>query len=295
MSIERINKLPELPPRPVDAHKGTFGRALVVAGCRGMSGAAALAGLGALRGGAGLVFVAVPQGIASIVANLEPSYLTLPLSEDEDGRLNFACRQKLAEAISKSSAVSLGPGWGQSDELVDLARWMFTTVEVPMVIDADGLNALAKIPEMLQQPAQLPARPADRILSPHPGEFARLSGHAVGELPREREEAALYFAKTHHVVVLLKGHRTVISDGKKLAVNTTGNSGMATGGTGDVLTGLITALLSAGMPAFDAAQLAAHVHGLAGDLAAEALTGRAMTASDLPRFLPAAWAKLEDH
>ena len=293
VSTKRVNHLPALPLRPIDAHKGTFGRAAIIAGSRGMSGAAALAGLGALRGGAGLVHVLVPRGIAAIVAAVEPSYLTVGLPEDDAGRLSLRSRAKLSEVISNSSAVAVGPGWGVSDDLVELARWLFTTAAVPMVVDADGLNALAKLPEMSQPEPRLPEGSAVRILSPHPGEFARLSGLDAAEFEQNREQAAVRFAEDNRVVLVLKGHQSVVTDGQKLAVNTTGNSGMATGGTGDVLTGLMTALLCAGMSAFEAAQLSVHLHGLAGDLAAEKLTGRAMIASDLPRVLPKAWARLE--
>ena len=278
-----VSDLPSPPARPDDAHKGTFGRVLIVAGSRGMSGAACLAGLGALRGGAGLVYIAAPIGIVPIVAAVETSYLTIPLSEDAEGRLNLAAQQTLQSIVAAKTAVACGPGWGQSAELVELARWLFGTVEGPMVVDADALNALAKVPEVIARP------PADRILTPHPGEFARLLGTDTLNVQKNRENLAACFAQDHGVVVVLKGPQTVITDGNKLAVNSTGNNGMATGGTGDVLTGLITALLGQGMTAFDSAQLGVHLHGLAGDLAAAELSEPGMTASDLANFLPAAW------
>ncbi len=285
--MQRITALPNPPSRPAEAHKGTFGRALIVAGSRGMSGAASLAGLGALRGGAGLVYLAVPRGILSIVASVEPSYLTIGLPEDGRGRLSAAARGRLTKMIPSHSTIAVGPGWGQSKALVELACWLYTSVELPMVVDADGLTALAKVP------AVLPDAPSPRILTPHPGEFARLSGADISGVQNNREERAAEFAEKNGVVLVLKGQGTVITDGSRLAINTTGNSGLATGGTGDVLTGLITALLAQGMVPFEAAQLAVHLHGLAGDIAAEQLSQPALIASDLPRYLPDAWKQLD--
>ena len=294
MSIDRINELPRLPHRPDDAHKGTFGRALIVGGSRGMSGAVSLAGLGALRGGAGLVYLAVPQSIVSSVAAIEPSYLTIPLTDDDHGRLGEPARAELANAISNQNAVAVGPGLGTSDELIPLVNWLFHSVPLPLVVDADGLNALAKLPNGLSQndASSAASARAARILTPHPGEFARLTGHDIGSIQSNREELAVEFAREHNVVLLLKGPGTVVTDGQQVANNTTGNSGMATGGTGDVLTGLIVALLAQGMDAFAAAQLGAHLHGLAGDLAAKALSQQALIASDLPRFLGQAWRQI---
>jgi ADP-dependent NAD(P)H-hydrate dehydratase len=287
VSIERIAELPALPQRPDDAHKGSYGRVLIIAGSRGMSGAACLAGMGALRGGAGLVYLAVPAGLVPIVAAVEPSYLTIPLPEDDHGQLSLEAELPLNDVVPKNSSVAVGPGLGQSDDLSMLVRWLYSKVEKPIVFDADGLNALARMPELLSQ------APAPRILTPHPGEFARLSQSDIGAVQQDREESAVRFAQEHGVVLLLKGHGTIITDGRRMAVNTTGNSGMATGGTGDVLTGLIAALLAQGLPAFEAAQLGAHLHGLAGDLAAEELSMPALIASDLPWYLGAAWQRCE--
>lgn len=286
MSVQRVTELPALPARPDDAHKGTFGRVLIVGGSLGMSGAAALAGLAALRGGAGIVSLAVPAKIVSVVAAIEPSYLTIPLPDDERGRLCVGAKDELAELISNSTALAVGPGWGISADLIELARWLFASVERPAVIDADGLNLLSQSPEALKTHA------AARILTPHPGEFSRLTGHDTRMIQENREELACWFAQEHNVVLLLKGHGTIITDGQRLAVNTTGNSGMATGGSGDVLTGLLAALLAQGLPAFEAAQLGAHLHGLAGDLAAKELTKPGLIASDLARYLPSAWSEL---
>ena len=285
MMIQRITHLPPLPDRSADGHKGTFGKVLVIGGSLGMSGAAALAGLGALRGGAGLVYVAVPESIVPTVAAIEPSYLTVPLPET-DGRIDGAAIAKLQDLLPEFDAVALGPGIGQSDKLTELVAALFRSVEGPLVLDADALNAFAD--RFAEHPAEIDTLGA-RILTPHPGEFARLIGRDIATVENNREELAAEFAARHRVVLVLKGHCTVITDGQRLAINTTGNNGMATGGSGDVLTGLTTALLAQKMSPFEAAQLAVHLHGLAGDLAAEELSQPGMIASDLPRFLPAAW------
>ena len=285
MSISLVTSLPPLPSRADNAHKGSFGKVLIIGGSRGMSGAVCLAGMGALRGGAGLVTLAVPAGILPIVASVEPSYLTHPLPDDDRGRIGANAAARLPEFAEKHTAVAIGPGCGTSSALRDLVYRIYATVPRPLVVDADGLNALA------QNSLGLPEAPisAARILTPHPGEFARLLKTDIEAVQRDRESLAAGYALQHGVILLLKGQGTVITDGRRLALNPTGNSGMATGGTGDVLTGLITALLAQGMPAFEAAQLGAYLHGAAGDLAAAALSSPALIASDLPRYLPEAW------
>lgn len=272
------DSLPRLPERSRDAHKGDFGLALVVGGSRGMAGAVALAGMAALRGGAGLVRLAVPDVCLDTVAGFEPSYMTLALPADRRGRIAFEARAGIVAAAAQARWVAYGPGLGRSAGLDALTAWLFAHLPRPMVIDADGLNALAARCEALG-----PA-PAPRILTPHPGEFARLFGRRIS--PEERESAARALAARWQTVVVLKGHRTVITDGTRLAINPTGNPGMATGGSGDVLTGLIAALGCQGLAPFEAAQLGVFLHGLAGDLAARELSEEALMASDLVRFLP---------
>ncbi|WLD13143.1 NAD(P)H-hydrate dehydratase [Planctellipticum variicoloris] len=283
---ELVTRLPAVPPRPVDSHKGTFGRTLIIAGSRGMSGAACLAGLGALRGGAGLVYVAVPVGIQSIVAGYEPSYLTCDLPEDGDGQLAASAFQSLQPRLSGMSAVAIGPGLGQSPGVQHVVRHLYTTAACSLVVDADGLNALAGTSALDSFPT------AARILTPHPGEFARLSGLSLEEIQSSRETVALEFARRSGTILLLKGASTVVTDGRRLAINDTGNPGMATGGCGDVLTGVIAALLAQGISPFEAAQLGAWLHGRAGDMAAEHLSCCGLIASDLPRYVARAWNEL---
>lgn len=277
-----------LPDRPADAHKGTFGSVLIAAGSRGMSGAAALAGLGALRGGAGLVFLAVPAGILPTVASIEPSYLTIPLPEDKSGKLSIAAAPHLLERGRTMNAVAIGPGWGQSDELRRIAIQLYTELDCPMVVDADALNLLADDPAILRKHA------GARVLTPHPGEFARLIGADPRDVQPDRRRLAEACAKSNIVVVLLKGRESVITDGTTTHLNPTGNSGMATGGTGDVLTGVIAALLAQGLSPLDAARTGAYLHGLAGDLAASHFSEPALIASDLPRYLGRAWKVVLD-
>jgi ADP-dependent NAD(P)H-hydrate dehydratase len=285
MTVLKNQPLPKLPPRDPDAHKGDFGTALIVGGSRGMSGAVALAGMAALRGGAGLVRLAVPDVCLETVAGFEPSYTTLPLPCDAAGRISLKAADQIIEHSAAATVMALGPGLGRSTELDQLATRLYRKIALPMVVDADGLNALASQPDVLARPG------GPRILTPHPGEFARLTGKKLdGEA---RQQAAVELAARCGVVLLLKGHRTLATDGKRQAINATGNPGMATGGSGDVLTGLITALLCQLLEPFEAAQLGAHLHGLAGDLAAKELGQVSLIAQDLVEFLPAAFHEFD--
>ena len=278
----------QLPDRPPDGHKGTFGSVLIVAGSRGMSGAAALAGLGALRGGTGLVYLAVPASIAPIVASIEPSYLTIPLPESDSGQLSAESLPAISKRVRGMNAVAIGPGWGRSDDLREVAASLFADTQCPLVADADALNLLAGDATALSRHA------GPRIITPHPGEFARLIGANVKTVQSDRKTLAEGFAAKHELIVLLKGRESIITDGRTTYINPTGNSGMATGGTGDVLTGIITALVTQDLPPLEAARTGAYLHGLAGDLAASHFSEPALIASDLPRYLGRAWKVVLD-
>ena len=283
--------LPKLPPRKPDAHKGDFGRALIYGGSRGMAGAIALAGMACLRSGAGLVRLAVPRCILSTVAGLEPSYMTVPLHDDDEGRIRVHTQDLgyITSLAAGATCVGCGPGLGQSVDLAAFVCAAYQTFTEPMVLDADALNALARTEKgWVGKPS------GPRVLTPHPGEFARLVGlDGFSRAPRAEQVAkARLFAKGEGIVLLLKGHETFITDGAREAVNKAGNPGMATGGCGDVLTGIITGLVCQGLSAFDAAVLGGHVHGLAGDLAAEELGQVSMIASDLLKYLPRAFKSL---
>jgi NAD(P)H-hydrate epimerase len=277
-----VAALPALAPRAPDSHKGDFGRVLVVAGSRGMSGAAILCATAALRGGAGLVRAAVPADILPIVAAGNPCYMTAPLPHDEQGRLAEPAAAEVLRLAAASDVIAAGPGLGPTPAVAAVVRALLARTQAPLVLDADALNVLAGQTEVLRGRAVPP------VLTPHPGEFARLLGREVPAEPTQRQELAVRFAAEHGVVLLLKGHGTVISDGRRVAVNTTGNPGMATGGSGDVLTGLIAALLGQHLEPFAAAQLGAHLHGLAGDLARDDLGEVSLIATDLIAYLPRA-------
>lgn len=287
-------ELPQLPPRDRTGHKGDYGRALLVGGSRGMAGAIALAGLAALRSGAGLVTLAVPRAIQDVVASFHPALMTLGFV-DNGMRFTSASANDLLQAAQSSTAVALGPGLGKSVGLTALVDRLYSELAQPMIVDADGLNALAERRQSLEQPG------GPRILTPHPGEFARLFG---GELKpadvTSDERDRIHFAgelarrdPTGRTVLVLKGHRTVIADSNRNSVNTTGNPGMATGGTGDVLTGMITALVCQGLTPWDAARLGVYLHGQAGDLAAEKFGEVSLIATDLIDCLPDAFESLK--
>jgi ADP-dependent NAD(P)H-hydrate dehydratase len=285
MNLEDLTAtpLPTLRPREVESHKGDFGRALLVGGSRGMSGAISLSGQAALRSGAGLVTLAVPRCVLDVVSSIEPSYMTTALVDDDD-HIAQAATETLIGLAQNATAVAVGPGLGQRPQLIDVVIDLYCEINKPMVVDADALFALAERKAALANPG------GPRILTPHPGEFARLAG----SLPEgaQRITAAAELAGRDaggKTVVVLKGHNTVVTDGTRYSINRTGNPGMATGGSGDVLTGIITALLCQGLAPFDAARLGVHVHGLAGDLAAEELGQVSMIASDLIHFLPKAF------
>ncbi|HEU5116649.1 MAG TPA: NAD(P)H-hydrate dehydratase, partial [Isosphaeraceae bacterium] len=276
--LERVESIPRLPSRSSDAHKGQFGSILVVAGGRGMAGAAALVGASALRSGAGLVRVACPVEVQPTVASFEPSYMTYPLAIDEDGLISYArARSDLERCLEKADVVAVGPGLGQSEDLRKLVRWLVETVDRPAVVDADALNNLVDQDDVFTN------LPAPRIITPHPGEFARLTGKTVAVIQGDREASAAEFAarSAGNLVVVLKGQKTVVTDGQKVYVNGSGNPGMATGGSGDCLTGVIAALLGQKLSPFDASVLGTYAHGLAGDIAKDQNGEVGMIAGDI--------------
>lgn len=273
-----------LPVRHADSHKGTFGHVLIIAGSPGKTGAAALAGLGALRGGAGLVTVATrPEALPHVMQHA-PELMGLELTHD--GPLGPRDLNALLDAAEGKSAVVIGPGIARGDETGLLLGTLLEELQVPCVLDADALNALAGNLEALN------AAKCELLLTPHPGEMARLLGLTVPEVQENRVAIARAFAKDHQLVLALKGARTLIAreDGA-IFINPTGNPGMATGGTGDVLAGLCGALLGQGLSTEDAAVAGVYVHGLAGDLAAARRGRLGLVASDLLDGLCEVWTK----
>ncbi len=288
MAIERIEAAPRLPGRSKDGHKGTYGTVLAFAGGRGTAGAAALVGGSALRSGAGLVRVICPDEVQTTVASFEPSYMTWPVASDPDGLATFdAARKALERFLPTADVLAIGPGLGQSADLRELVRWVVESVEVPTVLDADALNNLAGQTETL---ASL-KRPM--IITPHPGEFARLTGRPIAEIQEDRETHALHLAaEAPHLIVVLKGAGTIVTDGRRIYTNTSGNPGMGTGGSGDALTGVIAALVAQKMDPFDAACLGVYAHGLAGDIARDQGGEVGMIAGDIVDALPDAFHHL---
>lgn len=276
--IRRLNHelvLSLLPDRNPWGHKGNFGKLLLLCGSRGYTGAAFFAAMGALRSGAGLVFLGVPEsiyGIEAVKLN-EPVIFPLP---DAGGRLSADTVPEILTRLPQLDAVLVGPGLGQSEGTLAVVRAVLEKAECPVVVDADGINVLSAHRDLLR------GRKSPTILTPHDGEFARLGG-VIGE---DRMSAAAALAEELGCVVLLKGHETCITDGTDGYLNPTGNPGMAVGGSGDVLAGVITALLGAGLPPLEAAACGAWLHGAAGDRCAAELGQYGMLPTDMLSALP---------
>ena len=285
-TIESSDVEPLWPARHASAHKGSFGHLLIVAGSVGKTGAAVMAAEAALRTGAGLVTVASAKSAVPMMAPQLPEAMWVPLEETATGAIAFDALDRLVELADERSAVALGPGLGLHDDTVRLVQELIQKLETPLVVDADGLNALKGTVDAL------PSR-VDFALTPHPGEASRLLGVETAEIQQDRLRYVRELAARSRAAVLLKGFRTLVSDADgNVKVNLTGNPGLASGGSGDVLTGIVGGLLGQGVPAFEALTLAAHVHGLAGDLAKNDVGETALIATDLLRMLPAAMQKL---
>lgn len=275
-----------LPVRPRFSHKGDYGRVLLVCGSVGFTGAASLAARAALRTGAGLITVATPRQVWPIVAAKLDEPMVMPMADDEAGRLSLQAAPALTQLLAKADACLIGPGLGRSEALDALVAALVGEARCPVVLDADGINAMAGHIDRLREAA------CPLILTPHDGEFLRLSPSAA--LPPAdfdtRADRALALARQLSAVVLLKGYRTAITDGTRLYRNETGNPGMATGGSGDVLAGMLVSLLGQGLAPLEAAAAAAWLHGAAGDRCAAERGEYGMTPSDLidaaSRLLP---------
>lgn len=274
-SLDHDMVLSILPERDPWAHKGDFGKILLLCGSRGFTGAAALAAMGALRSGAGLVFLGVPESIYAIeaVKLTEPIVFPLP---DEKGMLSSRATGEIISRLQDKDAVLIGPGLGRSEGTLCAVQTVLELFSGPVVLDADGINVLKAHKDILR------GRTGPTILTPHAGEFARLGGILGGE----RAEAAASIARDLGVIVLLKGHETVITDGEICYINRTGNPGMAVGGSGDVLAGIITALLGQGIAPLEAAACGTWIHGAAGDICAEQMGQYGMLPSDMLNVLP---------
>jgi hydroxyethylthiazole kinase-like uncharacterized protein yjeF len=281
--VEEAAVRPHFARRKRDAHKGSFGHLLVLAGSVGKSGAAALAGRAGLRMGAGLVTVATAAGVLPSIARTMAEIMTEPLAETPEGTISAAALPRAAALLKGKNAVLVGPGLSTNASTAEFVLGLLPRIKAPCVIDADGLNILASKPGVLRRMA------GPVVLTPHPGEFARLVGRPNAEVLRHRLELVPAFAAEHGVIVVLKGYRTLIAGPEgRVLVNPTGNPGMATGGMGDVLGGMIASQLAQEKDVMGAVVSAVYVHGLAGDIAAERLSEKALVAGDIVRYLPAA-------
>lgn len=278
MEIRRLDHsavLGLLPDRDADAHKGNFGKLLLLCGSRGYTGAAALAAMGALRAGAGLVYLGVPACIYAIEAVKLTEPIVFPL-EDADGMLSEAAIAEIAPRLSQMDALLMGPGLGRSEATGAVVKYALQHFDGPIVLDADGINVMKQHKDILR------GRTSPTILTPHEGEFVRFGG----TLSDDRATDAAAMARELGVIVTLKGHSTVITDGSVCYINPTGNPGMAVGGSGDVLAGIMLGLLGQGIDPLEAAACGAWLHGMAGDLCARELGQYAMLPSDMLHILP---------
>jgi len=281
---------PLIGPRPAESNKGSYGHVLVVGGSLGKAGAAAMAGMAALRTGAGLSTVAAPKSILGTVAGFYPELMTEPLQETKKGTIAASARKRIEEMAKGKSVLAIGPGISRDPQTAALVRALFARIEVPMVVDADGLNAFEG------RNRELNGKGRTVVITPHPGEMARLAGCNVDEVQKDRLGIARKFARKHEVIVVLKGHRTLVAqpDGEAW-VNTTGNPGMATGGTGDILTGMVAGMIAQHpRQAFEAVLAAVHLHGLAGDTMRESVGEHSLVATDLLRGLASAFERTRE-
>jgi hydroxyethylthiazole kinase-like uncharacterized protein yjeF len=274
-------------PRPAESNKGSYGHVLIVGGSFGKAGSVAMAGMAALRSGAGLSTVATAKSALATAAGFHPELMTEPLPETDAGTISSSAKHGIAELAKGKGVVAIGPGISRELDTSALVRALVAELQLPMVVDADGLNAFEG------RAGELNGKGRTLVITPHPGEMARLVGCSIPEVQKDRLGVARKFAREHELIVVLKGHRTlaVAPDGEAW-VNMTGNPGMATGGTGDILTGMVAGLLAQHpKQAFLAVIAAAHLHGLAGDVMLESVGEHSLVATDLLRGLPEAFRR----
>jgi hydroxyethylthiazole kinase-like uncharacterized protein yjeF len=280
---------PLIGPRPAESNKGNYGHVLVAGGSLGKAGAAAMAGMSALRAGAGLSTVATPKSVLGTVAGFHPELMTEPLPETDAGTISTAARERIEELAKGMTVLAIGPGISRDPQTAELVRGLVARLQLPMVVDADGLNAFEG------RTTGLNGRDRSLVITPHPGEMARLAGCSIADVQKDRLGVARKFAREHGLIVVLKGHRTLVvqPDGEGW-VNTTGNPGMSTGGTGDILTGMVAGLLAQHPKGALLAVLAAvHLHGLAGDVMRESMGEHSLVATDLLEGLPEAFRRVQ--
>jgi ADP-dependent NAD(P)H-hydrate dehydratase / NAD(P)H-hydrate epimerase len=281
---------PLVEPRPAESNKGNYGHALVVGGSLGKAGAAAMAGMAVLRAGAGLSTVATPKSVLGTVSGFHPELMTEPLPETDSGTISTSARDRIEELAKGKTVLAIGPGVSRDSQTAEMVRGLVARLRLPMVVDADGLNAFEG------RTGELNGKGRTLVITPHPGEMARLAGCSIADVQKDRLGTARKFAREHELIVVLKGHRTLVvqPDGEAW-VNTTGNPGMATGGTGDILTGMVAGMIAQhSTEAFMAVLAAVHLHGLAGDLMRERVGEHSLVATDLLKGLPEAFRRTRE-
>jgi len=290
----KTKKLPKLNPRKSNTHKGSYGRVLVLAGSPGLTGAAYLCSKAALRSGSGIVTLGVPESLNPVMESKLTCVMTHPLPETKASTLSNKGKKEIMKLCESHDVVALGPGLSQQPETRELILWLIQNIDRNMVIDADGLNALSDRVKVLHKIKR------HAVLTPHPGEMSRLAGlGSAKDVQKDRLNTASQFVQSiqkklnneRKLTLVLKGDKTIVADSRKVYVNRTGNPGMATAGTGDVLTGIIASLIGQGYDVFDASQLGVYIHGLAGDIAAKKKGEHSMIASDIIEYLPDAFIK----
>src|SRR5580704_4603609 len=277
-------------PRPAESNKGNYGHVLVVGGSLGKAGAAAMAGMAVLRAGAGLSTVATPKSVLGTVGGFHPEFMTEPLRETDVGTISTGALDRIEELAKGKTVLAIGPGISRDPQTAELVRSLVARLRLPVVLDADGLNAFEGCA------GELKGAGRTLVITPHPGEMARLSGCSIADVQKDRLGMARKFAREHELIVLLKGHRTLVvePDGEAW-VNTTGNPGMATGGTGDILTGMVAGMIAQHPKyAFMAVLAAVHLHGLAGDVMRERVGEHSLVATDLLQGLPEAFRRTRE-
>jgi hydroxyethylthiazole kinase-like uncharacterized protein yjeF len=277
-------------PRPAESNKGNYGHVLVVGGSLGKAGAAAMAGMAALRAGAGLSTVATPKSVLGTVAGFHPELMTEPLAETDTGTISSGALDRINELARGKGVLAIGPGISRNPQTAELVRALVARLQLPMVVDADGLNAFDGRTD------ELKGNGRTLVITPHPGEMARLMGCTIADVQKDRLAVARQFAREHELIVVLKGHRTlVVKPEGETWVNTTGNPGMSTGGTGDILTGMVAGMIAQhSKDAFSAVLAAVHLHGLAGDVMRERVGEHSLVATDLLIGLPEAFRRTRD-
>jgi hydroxyethylthiazole kinase-like uncharacterized protein yjeF len=276
---------PLIGPRPAESNKGSYGHVLVVGGSLGKAGSVAMAGMAVLRSGAGLSTVATPKSVLGTVAGFHPELMTEGLSETEAGTISSSAQERIVELAKGKTVVAIGPGISREPQTSELVRALVAKLQLPMVLDADGLNAFEGSTE------ELNGKGRTLVITPHPGEMARLAGSSIADVQKDRLAVARKFAREHELIVVLKGHRTLVvrPDGEAW-VNTTGNPGMATGGTGDILTGMVAGMIAQNSKdAFLGVLAAVELHGRAGDVMCERVGEHSLVATDLLQGLPEAF------